>query len=202
MLHRTAARHIDKVGCLGHACQSDYQFLGIFQRLLHTVVIQRRGYIVGGVILHVTTSSEEKYGDVGCHERRLIARAIAVGRTTDVQVGLCCHFFCDCLELRTRACTRYAQGVVAHTSHHVKVHHGNDTFYIGRESFTLGIFLLHPLNEILGADKSLLFCAEEHEDNTSGRTDLLKVFGQFEYDGISAGIIIGARVYSQGVWTT
>ena len=91
--------------------------------------------------------------------------------------------------------------MVAHTSHHIQIHHSYDTLLVGREVDALSIGLLHPLEEVLGANQTLFLCTEEGEDETSFRAYLFKILGQFKHHGIATGIVVGARVYCYRVRT-
>ena len=55
---------------------------------------------------------------------------------------------------------------------------------------------------MLGTDQSLFLGPEESEDDASWRTSLLKKLGQFEYYGITTGIIVGPRVHPQRIRTS
>ena len=92
--------------------------------------------------------------------------------------------------------------MVAHTSHHVQIHHGHNTLLVCREIDTTGIVFLHPFQELLGTDQSLFLGPEESEDDASWRTSLLKILGQFEYYGITTGIVVGTRVHPQRIRTS
>ena len=58
--------------------------------------------------------------------------------------------------------------MIAHTTHHIEIHHRHDTLLILREVDALGIVFLHPFQEVLGTNESLLLCTEEGEDDTAG----------------------------------
>ena len=178
MLHCVGTGHTDIVGCSRQVSQSGNQLLRELQGLLHTVIIQGRGYIVGSVILHVSACGEEEHGDISCYKRGMIAGAIPVRCTRDVEFRQFCHLFCDSLEFAAGAGTRYTHGMVTHTSHHVQIHHRHNTFHVSRQVDTLIVGMLHPLQEILGTDKSLFLCPEEGKDDASWHAYLFKIPGK------------------------
>ena len=91
--------------------------------------------------------------------------------------------------------------MVAHASHHIEINHSHNTIFILGEVDALVIILLHPFQEILGADQTLFLGAKEDEDDASFRANLFKKLGQFKHYGITTGIVVSTRVNGNRVRT-